>query len=71
MGEKGNGGHIPTGGARTVRTAGTGLGGTQMDTGSSSGGGGLLGGLAGEVKDHVTDVGLGAAEQVQEHRHED
>ena len=74
MGEKGNGGHVATGGARAVRTVGTGMGGSEINSGQSSGGGGgggLLGGLVGEAKDHVTDVGLGAVEQVQEHRHDD
>lgn len=74
MGEKGNGGHVATGGARAVRTAGTGLGGSEIGGSQGSGGGGgggLLGGIAGEVQDHVTDVGLGAVEQVQEHRHDD
>lgn len=73
MGEKGNGGHVATGGARAVRTVGTGIGGSQIASGAPSGGGGggVLGDLAGEAKDHVTDIGLGATEQIQEHRQGD
>jgi hypothetical protein len=77
MGEKGNGGHVPVGGARAVRTAAgpgdLGLGGSQLGGGDagSGGGGGLLSSLAGEATDHVTDVGQVAFEQAQEHRQED
>ena len=72
MGEKGNGGHVPVGGARAVRTAAgpgdVGLGGSNL---SAAGGGGLLSSLAGEASDHVTDAGQAGFEKIQEHRQED
>jgi hypothetical protein len=65
MGEKGNGGHVETGG-RAVRTAGDpgsmGMGGTPMTGAAQSAteGGGGLGDAIGNVGDHATDIG-GAA----------
>lgn len=75
MGEKGNGGHVATGGARAVRTAADpsamGMGGTSMtDAASAGGGGGGLGDVVGDVGDHATDIG-GAAFGRREHGSDD
>ena len=61
MGEKGNGGHVATGGARAVRQAASpgdlGMGGSQLGGGAEGGGGGVFSDLASEAGDHVTDIG--------------
>ena len=60
MGEKGNGGHVPTGGTRQIRTAtdpnpamGTGGMGGSTASAAGGGGGGLLDNLGdlGDIKD--------------------
>ena len=71
MGEKGNGGHVATGGARAVRQAtgsgDVGLGGTHLGGG---GGGGFLSDLASGAEDHVVDAGGAVVEQAHEHHDE-
>ena len=75
MGEKGNGGHVATGGARAVRQAtgsgDVGLGGTQLGGGGGgSGGGGFLSDLASGAEDHAVDAGGFVADQAHEHHDE-
>lgn len=72
MGEKGNGGHVATGGARAVRQATTdmGLGGSPVGGDAASGGGGFFSDLASDAKDHATDIG-GAVVNKREHPDED
>jgi hypothetical protein len=66
MGEKGNGGHVASGGDRAVRSTPTGMGmqdataPTQAASAGGGGGGGLLDSL-GDAKDKVQDVGGGVA----------
>ena len=73
MGEKGNGGHVATGGARAVRQAtgsgDVGLGGTQLG-GGGSGGGSFLSDLASGAQDHVVDAGGAVVEQAHDHNDE-
>lgn len=67
MGEKGNGGHVATGGARAVRqVSDTGLGGANLGS-AASGGGGLLGDVVSEAGDHATDLGSAALDERREH----
>jgi hypothetical protein len=75
MGEKGNGGHVATGGARAIRQAAgpsdVGLGGSRLGSGAeSSGGGGLLSDLAAGAQDHATDIGGAAVEKAHDHTDE-
>ena len=64
MGEKGNGGHVPTGGTRQIRTAtdpnaAMGTGGMGASTASASGGGGGLLDDLGDLGD-IKDAGTAA-----------
>ena len=78
MGEKGNGGHVATGGARAVREAtsthDTGLGGSHLGGNvagaGGGGGGGLLGELASQAEDHVTDAGGAVVDRARDHHDE-
>jgi hypothetical protein len=76
MGEKGNGGHVATGGARAIRQgAGStdlGLGGAHLGGGAAaSGGGGFLGDLASGASEHVTDAGEVAFDKAHDDHDED
>jgi hypothetical protein len=75
MGEKGNGGHVATGGARAVRqsTGGdVGLGGSSLSGGASAAaGGGFLSSLADQASDHITDAGGAVVEKAHESHNED
>jgi hypothetical protein len=61
MGEKGNGGHVATGGARAVRQAAgpsdLGMGGSHLAGDTGGGGGSVFSDLASDATDHVTDLG--------------
>lgn len=75
MGEKSNGGHVATGGARAVRQVSTkpsdlGLG-SQAMTGDPSGGGGILSDIVGTAQDNVTDIAFNAADEVRDHHRDD
>ena len=75
MGEKGNGGHVATGGARAVRQATSpgdlGMGGSHL-AGDTEGGGrsSFFSELASGAQDHVTDVGGAVVDKAKDHHDE-
>jgi hypothetical protein len=75
MGEKGNGGHVATGGARAVRPAtlpsDLGVGGSRLGSNPTGGGSSLFSDLASDAKDHVTDAGGAVVDKAKEHRDQD
>lgn len=74
MGEKGNGGHVATGGAHSIRQAklpgDVGMGGSHLSGDTAGGGGSFFGDLASGATDHVTDIGGAVVDKNREHRDE-
>ena len=75
MGEKGNGGHVATGGARAVRPAtlpsDLGVGGSRLGANPTGGGSSSFFSDLADAQDHVTDAGGAVVDKAKEHRDQD